>query len=245
MAHLDVIPRMNAGLLQYTSKELSSDLRRFPWVRSVAGHFLYPWEDYGRASSKLVWFIFLRNPVQRFVSQYEYQVTRYGLSGDFWEWKRKYAQHNRQVVQLAGEPDLEAAKEVLTDKISAFGLVERFEESLLIIRESLELTDELNLACTEPRNVSRGNLKEMILDNYGTYEEAIEECNHLDMMLYDFAVTHLWPGQIEEYGGTRLLNRDRHLLFDSPEISHREVLNEKVSMLFRACVYRPLALIAS
>lgn len=238
IAHLDVIPRMNAGLLQYTSRELGSDLRRFPWIRSISGHNLYPWENYGELSSRLLWFIFLRDPVQRFLSQYEFQVTRYGLSGDFWEWKRKYRRDNQQVVHLAGEPDLEAAKQVLRTKVSAFGIVERFDESLLIIRQRLGLI-HLNLTSTGAKNVSRGSLKKIINDNYDKYREAIEECNHLDMLLYDYAVNVPWPEQVEKYGEADL-QRDRSLVFDNPKTSLKEAVNEKVNRVFRHCVYRPL-----
>ena len=244
--HLDAIPRMTAGLLQYSSKDMRSDLRRFPWIRSISGHYLYPWEDYGEVSSRLLWFTFLRDPVQRFLSQYEFQVTRYGLSGDFWEWKRKYRRDNQQVVHLAGEPDLEAAKQILNSQISAFGLVERFDESLLIIRQRLGLED-LNLAYPKARNVSRGNLKQAIIDNMNRYWEAIQECNQLDIQLYDYAVHTLWPEQIKEYGEARL-EKDIALLREQKKGAKyrlKETIRYKGNMMFRNAVYKPLIWITS
>jgi len=243
IAHLDAIPRMNAGLLQYTSKELLKDLRHVPFIRSISGHCLYPWENYGEVQSRMVWFTFLRDPVQRFLSEYEFQVVRYGLSGNFWEWKRKYRRDNLQVVYLAGEPDLEAAKQVLETKISAFGLVERFFESLLIIRERLGVT-HINLACTRARNVSRGNFKKTIIDDYDKYKEAIQECNHLDILLYDYAVNILWKKQILQY--SRDLQQDHHnLISKNSRITLKEVINEKSNRLFRNIVYKPLIRIGS
>lgn len=243
VAHFDVLPRMNSGILQYTGRELQLDMKRFPWMQSISGHFLRPWEDYGKISEKLLWFVFLRDPIQRFLSQYEYQVMRYNLSPDFFAWKRKYTLNNQQVIHLAGALDLDAAKQILETRISVLGLVERFDESLLIIKKRLNL-NSLNIKYRKARNTSNGTLKKEILDDYDKYKDIICESNLLDIELYDYAINVLWRRQTLEYGEDQL-QLDRNFVFDHSGVFLKDIITGRINQVFRNAVYKPLTWILS
>ena len=128
----------------------------------------------------------LREPVARYISQYTYQVARYNLKEDFFEWKKKYGQNNLQVVHLAGEPNLQVAKEVLRDKIDLIGFVDSIDDSVNFLNKWLGV-NSLQNSNIKKKNSSPNHLRKNIIDNYHIYSEVINECNALDLQLYNFA----------------------------------------------------------
>jgi len=188
----------------YTEALLSRDLRLNPLVRSLAGHSLRPFVDFGALEDRLVWYTFLRDPVRRFASHYQHAVEKEGVQAPFDAWVRDPMNGNWHVRMLAGGEDLERAKEVLTEKITCFGLMERFDESLLLIRDSLGL-HELKLSYGAPRNTARrSDLRERIQEECDRHQAEVMERNALDRALYDYAAAVLYPAQVERYGRPRL-----------------------------------------
>lgn len=195
----------------YSPEHLRRELRLNPFARSLASHALRPYVDFGELEGRLAWYTFLRDPVKRFISHYQHEVEKGGLTWSFEEWmERPQERHwrvrprNWHVRMLAGEEDLEKAKQTLATKIRCVGLTERFDESLLLIRDRLQLRN-LRVAYAKPRNPARtGAVRQKILDEYERYEERIIEHNKLDIALYEYAVNELYPRQVEEYGRERL-----------------------------------------
>ena len=78
------------------------------------------------------------------------------------------------------------------------------------------------------------------MDNYDNYEEAIKECNELDLALYQYALDELWPAQVKEYGEEKLIT-DLGLDLGNPEILLNEMIKYKTNRVFRLFVYKPLS----
>ena len=97
LRHLD-LPK---GFI-YTEALLSRDLRLNPLIRSLAGHSLRPFVDFGALEDRLVWYTFLCDPVKRFVSHYQHAVEKGGVQTPFDEWLREPENANWQVRMLAG-----------------------------------------------------------------------------------------------------------------------------------------------
>ena len=113
-------------------------------------------------------------------------MARYNLKEDFFEWKKKYGQNNLQVVHLAGEPNLQVAKEVLRDKIDLIGFVDSIDDSVNFLNKWLGV-NSLQNSNIKKKNSSPNHLRKNIIDNYHIYSEVINECNALDLQLYNFA----------------------------------------------------------
>jgi hypothetical protein len=185
----------------YRKQDLAADLRLNPWARSICGHWLRPFVNFGEFEERMVWHIFLREPASRFLSTYQYQVEHMGVTAPFAKWAEQPIQHNWQTQLLAGEQDVEAAKQILASRYRAIGLLERFDESLLLVRRALGL-DELDTRYGRPHNQAKSGEHRRSLKKQ--FRERALECNQLDLELYRFARDELYPRQVSEYGEDRL-----------------------------------------
>ena len=234
LRHLD-LPK---GFI-YTEALLSRDLRLNPLVRSLAGHSLRPFVDFGALEDRLVWYTSLRDPGQRFVSHYQHAVEREGVQTPFDVWLRAPENGNWHVRMLSGGEDLERAKEVLSQKVTCFGLMERFNESLLLIRDSLGLP-ELNLSYGAPRNTARrSDLRQRIYDEFDRHRAEVMERNALDCALYEYAVEVLYPAQVERYGRQRL-DEDLEQAFSGRRSAVPSAIRYWQSAVFRKVFFLPM-----
>src|SRR3990172_5257573 len=67
--HCRAIARSNGT---YTKADLKQDLRLYPGLRSFSSHEVKPYIDYGEMEEKIIWATLLRNPYERFPSQYRW-----------------------------------------------------------------------------------------------------------------------------------------------------------------------------
>ncbi|MCH8148855.1 MAG: sulfotransferase family 2 domain-containing protein [Planctomycetes bacterium] len=234
LRHLD-LPK---GFI-YTEALLKRDLRLNPLVRSLAGHSLRPFVDFGALQDRLVWYTFLRDPVQRFISHYQHAVEKEGVQTPFDVWLRAPANSNWHVRMLAGREDLERAKEVLSQTVTCVGLMERFNESLLLIRHSLGIP-ELKLSYGVPRNTARrSDLRQRIRNECDRHRAEVMERNALDGALYDYAVEVLYPAQVERYGRQRL-DEDLERAFSGRVSTVPSAIRYWQSALFRKMFFLPI-----
>ena len=194
--HLSVSYRGNQVV--YTARDLKRDLRIQPFIKSISGHSLKPFVDFREFS--LCWYTYLRNPVDRFISHYQYEVEKGGKRCSFREWYKTFHRENWQVRMLAGEEDLLAAKQILLEKFVFVGVQEHFDESLLILRSRLGI-DDFEVSYAKPINASQsGIIRTNIGQNYESYEAEILEQNRLDIELYQFVTEEIWSRQLRDYG---------------------------------------------
>jgi len=202
LQHLDVEHRYS---FNYGPNDLRCDLRLYPRARSLAGHPLKAWVDFGEFQDRLAWFTYLRDPVSRYISQYFFDIEVMKRRMDVPTWIRQADRGNMQVWYLAGTEDVEAAKKVLLG-MRAVGLMEHFNESLLIIRSRLGL-DGFDLSYDRPKNVGterKGLDRTAVKKEFKAYGNEIRERNKLDIELYEFAVREIWPREVADYGPDRI-----------------------------------------
>jgi hypothetical protein len=223
----------------YQERDLRVDLRLNPFTRSLCSHWLRPFVHFGALEARLVWYTILRNPIDRYLSHYQHHVEQMGSTQCFEDWLREPIQKNWQTQLLAGEQDLLAARQILASRYRCVALLERFDESLLMIRDRLGLGC-LDLRYGRPRNVARSNsLKQMIQEKLEKHRDQVMENNRLDLELYDFAAREVFPRQIREYGEDRL-RRDLRAEFGSFEADTGDRLRERSNVLYRRAVYKPV-----
>jgi hypothetical protein len=200
LKHLEVLP---VGDWVYRRTDLVRDLRLAPWIVSVAGHGLRPHVDFGDLAPRLRWYTILRDPVERCISNYQHHVEKKASEFDFIGWMRHAPNRNWQVRMFAGEQDLAAAKENLA-RMACVGLLERYNEFLLLLRRALEWKD-FDVAYIKRRNPAKsGDVRRRIKEEMHRYEDEIRETNELDLQLYAYARDELYPQQVAAYGRDRL-----------------------------------------
>ena len=103
----------------YKPKDLIFDQKIYPRLQSISGHQLRPHINFGSFEEQLFWFVMLREPVERFISQYKWWRHTNNSKISFEKWceikGKKFADF--QVKWLAGESNVEKAIEILDRKI--------------------------------------------------------------------------------------------------------------------------------
>jgi len=236
IAHLNVEPHPSSEC--YTSTNLIRDLKILPFAKSLAGHGLRPYIDYGDAGKRLWWVTWLRDPVQRLISGYQHGVEKNGLNTPFEKWLTEPGHKNRQIYFLTGSDcDLEAAKQIILDKNIFVGLVEDFEFSVALMKE-LCPTQCLDISYPKTSNRAlHGKIAADLNDSIDYYLDLIEENTQLDKALYDWTKETIFRKQAEEANLTEADFKQQDGTGYSHSISDK--VNMKINLGFRHAVYKP------
>lgn len=192
----NIIPRNGTN---YLYGDLKKDQFLYKNAKCISGHGLKPFIDYKEFNKQLKWFTFLRDPIQRFVSQYIHQqtssLTQYHMPIE--KWAKKYARSNWQVKWIAGEEDFDAAKQILEEKFVFIGLTEKFNESLIGLKGVIQ--NNFDITYGKPKmQVRDDSLKnELLVEKYESLYPFYKEQNDLDIKLYDFVKDKLYPIQVK------------------------------------------------
>jgi hypothetical protein len=166
-------------------------------IDSISGHMVRAYSDLDQVCPKIQYFTFLREPVTRCASHYQYVIQR-GRNIAFQEWINIEDYRNLQTKMIAGTDNLDAAINILREKFFFVGLVEHFDESLVMFRH--RAADERLNIFYNSRNVAPNNtIKTRLLDNPQTRSQLIA-ANRNDLALYGFVSQKLYPQQKREYG---------------------------------------------
>ena len=122
-----------------TADDLRFARRFYPRLRSIAGHGVVPLGDLASACDSIRYFVFLRDPVERCVSHYQYRRNKDETS-DFEPWLAKHANYQTRFLcrtSDSGEtwPVADAARAIdaIERHVGFVGLQERFDESLVLL----------------------------------------------------------------------------------------------------------------
>ena len=168
----------------------------YPRLESVGGHSVMPHGEFDRIFQNTQYFTYLRDPIKRCLSHYQYIIERGSPVDEFPDWI--LSQRNYQTRFLCGQEDADLAIEILQEKVGMIGLVERFNESLLLWKH---WTERPNMDVTyRSVNVARSNrLKHELLSD-SRNRELLEECHVEDLKLYRYVVEEVYPQQQQAYG---------------------------------------------
>jgi hypothetical protein len=227
-----------------TADDLRFARRFYPRLESIAGHGVVPMSDLAAACDSIRFFAFLRDPVERCISHYQYRRNKDETS-DFEPWLARYANYQTRFLcrtpdardDWAIEPDADRAIEVVERHLWFVGLQERFDESLVLLRRWVG--DERFDIGYRARNVARSReLRERLLGDPRTV--AMIEAHHVhDAKLYRHVRDVVYPRQVRSYG-PRLAEDVAALKRRLPAPQSR-VLARALAGLKRGLLYKPLA----
>jgi hypothetical protein len=201
LAHCDL-----ASWRQYRQEYAApskSDLERalffYPGLKSISGHIVTPFCGYEQVRPDICYYTLLREPLQRCASHYQHQVqTMHKDAPPFEDWIRQEVYHNFMTKKLSGTVYAEDAIQTLETRVGCTGLVERFDESLLLFyRWANEPRLDLRY---HKRNVApHDEIKQQLLSHPKTRQMLIE-ANQEDLRLHFYVVNELFPRQLAGYG---------------------------------------------
>ena len=125
LRHVDLIPVSRLAVLA-SGNDIKHAMRVYPRAFSFAGHSLRPFGDFGAFRERMVFYTLLRDPVQRFISDYHEHRRHFDMSLPFETWAAETTNSDWQVNALSRSGNLEEAKEVLATQFALFDLVENY-----------------------------------------------------------------------------------------------------------------------
>jgi hypothetical protein len=142
----------------------------------------------------------LRNPIQRYISQYQYWIEKLGKKLTFEEFLSLERTHNFQTKKIAGYADIELARDILADRFFLVGTVEDFDHFLILLKKKLE-----PFKFRPGYHVQNVSSRESIIHRNFTqkldkYYDQILKVNQLDMILYKYVKGELIPKEKKQYG---------------------------------------------
>lgn len=217
----------------YTLSDLKRDKMLYPNLSLLAGHCIKPYVDFGSFECNMLWFTFLRNPINRYVSHYVHQQTgkNENYKMDIFSWAKKFRRSNWMVRMIAGEENLDKAKEML-NKFHFIGLTEKFDISMIMFKQAFNIPT-FNVSLSKSKMIVRDTaLKDEIFNNYDRYENLLKLENSLDIELYEYFLDDIWPKQLKQFSIQSEPNtHERSALF------HRSAL--LAAKLKRNLLYKP------
>lgn len=245
LRHFDLVGNFLNNEMTYTEKDLFYDMKIHPFARSFAGHFSSNLDiaKIGRINNKEIdFYTMLRDPIDRVFSKYRFQVDRYNLPNDFIAWFKKYHVPNGMVHHFTGSDNLELAKDILMNKYKAVGILERFDESLLIFKKKLSLDGmDLNYKVKND-TIKLKSEKHRIVKS--EFEDLVMSSNLKDRELYNFVLTNIWNEQIRDYNSDKLaidLMSEFDKKRDRSEVRVSTMINRGMNKCYHHFFYKPLA----
>ena len=99
--HVDVEPWDNRN--DYFSYEDFQKLKKVsPEILSIAGHKVKPYSDLDKLDNRIHYYTFVRDPIMRCASHYQYHINRMGLEIPFIDWIENEEYQNFQVKKNLG-----------------------------------------------------------------------------------------------------------------------------------------------
>ncbi|GAB4475671.1 MAG: sulfotransferase family 2 domain-containing protein [Anaerolineae bacterium] len=181
----------------------ASDYRRlarlYPRLESISGHDIKPYSDLETVRPDILYYTFLRNPLDRTASQYQYEVQMGGGKRSFEEWIERPENRDYQVDKLTTEKTAAAAIATLESKGMFVGVMERFDESIVMFQRRVG-PDRLRDIRYHRKLVAPNNeIKKRLLTDPAT-RAMLEEANREDLALWEHVMSDLYPRQQREYG---------------------------------------------
>ena len=180
----------------YDADDVRRLLRLCPWARAMGGHPLTLWS--GAHEVKPVRYVaFLREPLSRGISHYQYHVNTNAEPLDWDDWCAWREHHNHQARYFDRGGDPAAAMAAIREHGVFVGLLERFEESLLLLQKLV--APELHPAYQRRNTAERDDVAQALRANPARCDR-IREMYAADFPLYDWVRDELWPGYVQAYG---------------------------------------------
>jgi len=180
-----------------------------PFMNGMGGHTVRRYENYEKyfKNRKPAYITFLREPVSRYLSHYNYQKLTMGINWDINSFMNEGKFNNFQTKKIAGKEDLDKAKEILSKQFDFIGLSEEFDLSLLLLQKTIpEVIKNISYS---KRNVLSG--KDNRVEKLNGFPEEIKqkiyEKNKLDIELYNFVKDNLFYPRIKEKLGLKNVNK--------------------------------------
>ena len=236
MRYCDVTPLYRGSKMIFNAKDLKKVISINPFVKCVAGHSVSPTSNLTDIVPDIKYITILRNPINRYISHYQYWVERLDRELTF-EQFLKTGKANLQTKKIAGSDNLSMAKEILSKNFFLVGIVEEFDQFLVLLKNKIKPLKFEPMYEIKNLSNSKSPIKYKIQKDIEKYYDDIIKANLLDIDLYNFAKKFLLPKERKNYGNDFLNDLNN---FKSSQKKHFKGFNRYADYFIRKCYYEPI-----
>lgn len=120
--HFDLIPRDDAAML-VTKRDIEKALSLNKSLSSLSGHSLRIFKT-ELSAYDFYWVTIIREPISRFISDYNYHVNSLGYNGSYNDFLNYESRHNFITKAICGKESVTLAKKYLKEKYNLVGVVD-------------------------------------------------------------------------------------------------------------------------
>lgn len=185
---------------QTIQKYRESDFRRLkrlcPFMKAVGGHSVTLWSEIDKVQP-VRWFAFMRDPLKRAASHYQFHQRNTPKPKSWEEWLSWDVPRNHQLRAFYPGDDPVEAIAMIKEKRVFIGLLENFDESLVMLKKLV--APELHLGYQRANIAENNEIAAEILSS----SEKLSQLRSLhegEFELYDFVKNELYPSFRQAYG---------------------------------------------
>lgn len=197
--HVDVRPFSGQSGKVFQPSDFRRAKKLCPWIKSMSGHSIYP-AHMLREVAGLQYITLFRDPVKRYLSQFQYWRERLNYDLSFEHFLTREHSFNLQTRKIAGEVNYQKAIKILESHFFHIGIVEQFDEFLVILKQRLKPMSFnpgyrlQNIGSTSSEWLSTKKKIE------AQYQNEIIARNLVDIELYKYVNEVILPRQRQDYG---------------------------------------------
>ena len=227
--HFDLIPRSTSTMIA-NKDDIAFALRLNKSLKSIAGHSLRIYETELYSSFEFTWVTLLREPISRFLSDYNYHINTLGYRGSYDDFLKRESRRNFITKAICGDEHAENAIEILTNKYNVVGVV---EELHCFLNELTSMTGADFVSYSDvAANITSGSILRKRDLSPSQLKETINACKK-DIEVYSYVKNDLFRGK-----GIYINGNSRATHSDTFVYSSRLKLIENV--MYRNLVYKPM-----
>lgn len=170
-------------------------------MTGIGGHRMRAFLDYESVVQKPVfYFTMMRDPIARYLSHLNWQKNLMNMGWTIESFTEEPYNDNWQAYRIAGERNLDKAKDIMTKKFGLIGMVEKYDETMLLLKAAMGDPDADFRY--EEANIKHYNGQAYRFDQLSAaMQEKVIANNAIDIELYRFLKEELYPQYISRYAG--------------------------------------------
>lgn len=194
--HLDVL-KIDRSTDHLTAAELREMMDRFyPRLDSLNAHPVRIYSGLESVVPDIEYVTYLRDPVERTASHYQYDVQVGGVELPFEEWITHEAVADRQTRIIAGPGSTGEDAIALLPRFAFVGRSDRFDESLVMMQRAVDIPDiRYHSKWVAPSN----EIKRRLLGDTDSVAR-LAAVNREDQKVWDHFVEEIYPKQQADFG---------------------------------------------
>lgn len=214
----------------------AADLKRYlslnPWLRCIGGHSVRPLSDLESLGISVRYITMFREPVARYLSQFNYWNSRLGKGVGFDEFLSDPSTHDFQTKKIAGHADVDRAEQILREKFALVGTAEDFP----VFMEDLALLLSAPASASHYRIVNKASKQPGDALNEDALEK-VRAVNRSDLELYARVRKMLRAKNVERARGGSAVARRRR---ENSRLPLREGFKHWVDGVYRKGYLEPV-----